>query len=388
MVLFPGFFFYHLLLGIGATRAFLGGYFTPVSLIFSLPLVFLYIRQFKARRYQLSLFELYFGIFLVFFSFIVGINALIGAEKSIVVGHIEGFLFMVNAYLLFRMIDFTQGPFRYLAGASLIGMSAVIFAFSTDGMFRMDTLGLAKDPAALSTYQGFARSYLVTFLCVIPYTRSRSLRLALYVIGAFSLYLNTARSEFVALLFCIPIIELYFSKNKLLFTIVVASIAWIIIINFDAIEAQLPNNRILELLDLSHSNSAILRRQMMAQAVQTVSNHPVMGDFASYAPGHYAHNIFSAWVDLGFFGFAYLVVLIIFPGVSLLVSGYFTSKAESEFILVFSFICATILLLIKSHNFTDMLIGACFGAYSRYRYKRRSRRRAMEPAPATKALPG
>jgi hypothetical protein len=37
-MLFPGFFFYHTLLGTGTTGAFLAGYFGPVSLFFAQPL--------------------------------------------------------------------------------------------------------------------------------------------------------------------------------------------------------------------------------------------------------------------------------------------------------------------------------------------------------------
>lgn len=368
MALFPGFFFYHFLLGMGLIRAFLGGYFTPVSLLIALPLVILYIRQIRSDFRRLLPCELYYGLFFVFFAAIVAANAANGANLVIVIAHLEGMLFMTNVFILFKMIDFTAQQFRYPAILCLIGMSAIIISFSAEGMFRMDALGLSKDPAALSTYQGLARSYLVTLLCVVNYTRSLTLRVVIYSVGAASLFLNTARSEFVAMLFVIPIIELYFTKKKVLFILILASLAGLVVMNADLIEAQLPNNRILELLDLSHSNSAILRHQMMAQAAQTVSAHPILGDYASYENGHYAHNIFSAWVDLGIIGFIYLAALMILPTASMIITGYFRTRDRGDFILAFATACATMLLLIKSHYFTDMLIGASIGAYSKYRY--------------------
>jgi hypothetical protein len=44
-LLFPGFFYYHTLLGTGTTGAFLGGYFSPISMVYMLPLFFVYYRR-------------------------------------------------------------------------------------------------------------------------------------------------------------------------------------------------------------------------------------------------------------------------------------------------------------------------------------------------------
>jgi hypothetical protein len=272
---------------------------------------------------------------------------------------------------MFKMIDFAQPEIRYPAMLCLLGMSAIIFVFSVDGMFRMDALGIAMDPGSLSTYQGFARSYLVTFLCVIAYTRGLPLRALLYAIGAGSLFLNTARSEFVALLFAIPIIEFYFARQKILFILVLAALAALVSMNFDLLLAQLPNNRILELLDLSQSTSAIARHRLGIHAMQTISAYPIFGDYASYAPGHYAHNILSAWVDLGMFGFVYLLAILLLPAISMLSTGYFSKHHCGDLVFGFTLSCVTMLLLVESHYFTDMLIGATLGVYSRYNYGRK-----------------
>ncbi|MET0857970.1 MAG: hypothetical protein ABWY27_14535 [Telluria sp.] len=386
MALFPGFFFYHFLLGTGKIGAFLGGYFSPVSLLFAPPLAFLYLRQIRRDRRWFSPSELYFGLFLAFFAAVVAVHAATGANRVIVDAHVLGILFMVNACIMFKLIDFAQPEFRYAAMLSLVGMSAVIFAFSVDGMFRMDALALAKDPDSLSTYQGFARSYLVTFLCVIAHTRRLPVRALWYLAGAASLYLNTARSEFVALLFAIPIIEFYFSRQKLLFILVLVLLATLVGVNFDSILAHLPSNRILELLDLSHSNSAILRDHMLADAKQTILASPIFGDYASYTPGHYAHNILSAWVDLGLFGFVFLLALLIWPAISMGVTGFFSTRNSGDFVLGFALVSVTMLLLFKSHYFSDMLIGAVIGAYSKYNYGRKYARQ-RQPVPHIAAPP-
>lgn len=369
--LFPGFFFYNFLLGTGRIPPFLAGYFAPVSVLFVLPLVVAYTTQLKRDRDRLSGSELHFGIFMIYFAALIAVNAASGANLLIVVGHMLGILFMVNALIMFKMIDFADRQFRYPAMACLLGMSAIVFIFPVDGSFRLDALGVAKNTDSLSTYQGMARSYLVTFLPIIAYTRSLPLRILLYAAGAATLFLNTARSEFVALLSAIPVIEFYFTKQKLLFILVLAALATLVSMNADQLLAQLPNNRILELLDLSQSTSATARHHMKIHALQTISNYPILGDYASYAPGHYAHNVLSAWVDLGAFGFTYLLGLLIFPVVLMLVTGYFSKRGCGDFVLAFALACVTLLLLMTSHFFSDMLIGATVGSFSKYYYRKK-----------------
>lgn len=383
LALFPGFFFYHFLLGTGQIHAFLGGYFAPVSLAFTFPIIVFYIRQLRQNRSRLLPNELYYGGFLAFICVVAIVNGANGKNPVIVIAHLLGALYMANTFIMFKMIDFAHPEVRYPSLLCLLGMSIIIFAYSVDGVFRMDAMGLALDPSALSTYQGLARSYLVNCLCVVAFTRSLPLRAFLYVVGAISLFLNTARSEFVALLFTIPFIEFYFARHKTVFAIVLALIASLITMNLDHLLSMMPDNRIMELLDLSHSTSAIARRHLAELAMRTISTYPIFGDYASYAPGHYAHNIMSAWVDLGMFGFIYLVALLAFPTVSMLIKGYFSREDSGDLILGFSMACATILLLIKSHFFTDMLIGGMLGAYSQYRLKGKySKGRVTEPGPS------
>ena len=371
LLLFPGFFFYHTLLGTGNMGAFLGGYFSPVSLLFVLPLCLLYGYQLKTDARCWSRVDLHFGIFLAYFTAVVAVNALAGANPAITANHVLSILFLVNIFIMFKTIDFAHAEFRRPAMLSLLAMSAIVFAYSVDGVFYLGALGIAKDADSLATYQGFSRSYLVTFMAVIAYTRRLPLRMLLYGLATASLFLNTARSEFAALLFVIPIIEFYHSKQKLFFILALVLIVSFIHMNLDDILSALPNNRILELLDLSQSTSANKRHHLSVYAMQTIAAYPLLGDYASYAPGYYSHNILSAWVDLGLFGFIYLLAIIIIPVVPMFVREYLAARNSGDFVLGFSLACITVLLLLTSHYFTDMLIGATLGSYSTYRYGRK-----------------
>jgi hypothetical protein len=371
LALFPGFFFYHTLLGTGMTGAFLGGYFSPVSIIFALPLSAILLKNYERTSRRVSTLEVYACIFLTYFIIIIIFNSIAGANKAIVANHLLCILFMINAFIIFTIIDFSSPIFRIISLVALLGMSGIAFSYSVNGVFYLGALGVAKDADSLATYQGFARSYLVTFLPLIAFTRSSLLRLPLYGMAVSTLFINTARSEFVALLFVIPIIEVYFSRHKIIFIISAMLICVWLNTHLSELLAALPDNRILELLDLSHSTSANKRHHLSVHALNTLTAHPLLGDYASYAPGYYAHNILSAWVDLGLFGFIYIIAILITPAVPMFFREYFSRRQNGNFILSFSLMCGTSLLLATSHYFTDMLIGATLGAYAHYQHGRK-----------------
>ncbi len=372
LALFPGFFFYHTLLGLGRIGAYLGGYFSPVSLMATPPLLFLYAYKVRHDRNQLTKADVFFNLYIAYFLCIVAVNAAAGASLQIVENHIICILFMVNLFVIFKFTDFSRRSFRAIAIASMIAMSAIVFSFSVDGAFYLAPLDMAKDPDSLSTYQGFARSYLLTFCVVAAFTRALSLRIFLYCLAAPTLFVNTARSEFVAMLAMIPILELYHAKRKLLITITFIAIFLIVYANLDELLSLLPSNRILELLDLSQSTSANKRHHLSVYAMHTIAQYPIFGDYASYPPGLYSHNILSAWVDTGLFGFIFVLAILVVPCTGMFIRGYFSHIKSGQFIIGFSIACITLLLLIESHYFTDMFIGAALGSFAKLRYERKN----------------
>jgi hypothetical protein len=370
-VLFPGFFYYHTLLGTGTTGAFLGGYFSPMSLLYALPLTLAYYKRLRRDPCRLSSIDMHYALFNAYFVAVVVVNAAAGASLAIVAHHLAGILFMVITFFLFALIDFGHRQFRLMALASLAAMSAIVFTFSANGVFFLGALGIAKDADSLATYQGFSRSYLMTILPVVAHTRSLPLRLVLYAGAAATLFVNTARSEFAGLLFAIPIVEFYYARHKTVFIGLAVLAVMVVSAHMDEIVAALPDNRVLELLDLSQSTSANKRHHLTLYAKQTIAAHPLLGDYASYTLGYYSHNVLSAWVDLGLFGFVYLLAITAVPAVPMFFKEYFAGRRRPEFIHGFALACVTVLLLISSHYFTDMLIGATLGAYAQYRYERK-----------------
>jgi hypothetical protein len=368
-LLFAGFFFYQTLLGLGLIRAYLGGYFAAVSLLMLPPLLLSYLRRLQRRHYQLHRVDAAFLAFLAYFSVVIACNAP-SANAAITGHHVLGVLYLFNLFVIFKTLDFHSRRFRLTLLASLAVMSAIVFAYSVDGAFYLAALGAARDPDSVATYQGFSRSYLVPLAVALACTPQRWLRWALYGIGLPTLYINTARSEFGALLFLIPLIEFHLARHKLAMLAVFLVLFALVKLNLDAILAAIPSNRTLELLNLSQSSSASMRHQLTLQALYTISLHPILGDYASYPGGLYAHNILSAWVDLGLFGFAALLALLLYPMFQMALHAYVLGRRDSRgaaFLLAWSLLGMTVLLLCMSHFFSDMLIGAALGAYARYR---------------------
>ncbi|MBP1204721.1 hypothetical protein JOD97_002763 [Duganella sp. 1411] len=369
LLLFAGFFAYQTLLGLGLIRAFLGGYFAAVSLLMFPVLLLSYLRRLHAQAFRLHGVDAAFLGFLAYFAAVILANAPFVSLASVGY-HLLGMVYMLNLFIIFKTLDFGSRRFQLTQLASLAAMSAVVFSYSVDGAFYLAMLGAALDPDSVATYQGFSRSYLMPMIVALACTRSRPLRWALYALGLPTLYINTARSEFGALLFLIPLIEFHASRHRMIMLAALLLVFMLIKFNLDAIIAAVPSNRTLELLDPSHSSSVSARHHLTVLALRTIDLHPVLGDYASYPPGYYAHNILSAWVDLGLFGFLGLLLLLIYPLVQMGVHGYLVGgrgSRDQRFVLAWSMLATTLLLLGLSHNFCDMLVGAALGAYARYR---------------------
>lgn len=370
-LLFPGFFFYQTLIGIGAINAFLGGYFSIISLLSIPPLAFIYITEAKRDRKFFCITDFYYIIFITYISFIVAINFTAGADYKIARDYLLSIIFSINIFIILKMIDLNDSGLKIISTLSLAIMSAIVFYFSADGLFYLADLGVAKNPESVASYQGFARSYLLTFVVAISLTKPFAVRILMYFVAIPALFINGARSEFVALLFIIPIIEICNSEKKLRTAIIFSLLLIFMKLIFDYIIIILPRNRILQIFDLSQSNSANLRHDYTMQALQTIYTDPIFGGFGDYIYGEYAHNILATWVDFGLFGFFFALVILIWPALRLGFLDLFLRIKSSYFVLASSLIFMSVLLVFTSKNFEGMYVGAALGAYANFRYRRK-----------------
>ena len=385
LLLFPGFFFYQTLLGLGLIRAYLGGYFSIVALVLAVPLAYLYFRALKRHQNFVTKFDLVHVLFIVYVLLVLVINFAAGANAIIVQRYVQAVIFCIEMYIIFRLIDFNDKTFVVLATLCLVLMSGITIHFSIDGFFYLQALNDAKDPASLATYQGFARSYIYTFLIVIAVTKFVGARLFLYALAITTLFLNGARTEFSAVLVLIPILEFYHTRHKLYLALPIVFLIIQFAANVGAIAKLLPDNRILQLLDLSHSSSAVARDHLTSNAWRTIAHNPFFGDFASYSDGHYAHNMLAAWVDFGLVGFLAFSAILGCAAFRLFTDGFFLKARSNEFVLACSFVCVTILWALAAKSVPDMSVGAALGAFARYRYGRRHAQGGPRPGQVANA---
>jgi hypothetical protein len=371
LLLFPGFFFYQTLIGMGVMGAFLGGYFSVVSIGLFPPLAYMAYTRIRTSDDRVVPTDLHYGFFLLYFFAIVATNAAFGADSMIVKTHLLSILYFINIYLIFRHTDFSEHRAIAATLASLLLMSATIFFFSREGTFQPGQFGDPTDPDSVATYQGLARSYVLTFVTVICFTRMLTVRLVLYAIAVAALFLNGARSELVAALFLLPMIELYRAKHWLPFLYLVLLAFGLASIDPKILANHFPESRVWELFDLSRSSSANARHELTEHALRTIAENPVLGAYASYPPGGYSHNILSAWVDLGLFGFVYMLFMLVRAALRLCSRGWRARPRSGQFLLAWSLICISLLLLVTAKTFDDMFSGAAMGAYANYRSRNR-----------------
>jgi len=374
LALFPGFFFYHTALGLGVIGPALGGYFSRVCLVFLPFLVFGCLARAGRDRHFFTWADIAFFLFLSYFFFVIGFNYANGADGGLVQDHLYIILQFVTVFLIFRLADFGAPRFQLALFISMLAMACLIFFVSGDGSAYIDEEAGADTGGAASTYQGFARSYFLTCLAVLAMTTSGLMRLLIYLVSVPALFINGARSELIALFAVICLAEAAYARRNplgLLTAIVLAGI--LLLPNTEQVMHALPDSRVLELLDLSRSTSWAGRTYYFEHALKTIGENPILGSYGSYLQiggrGAYAHNIFSAWVDLGLAGFFYLLCMLLVPAYKLTACVFFRRAHErsGELVLAFCLLFATLLLLFTSKTYGEMLIAASVGSYAHYR---------------------
>ncbi|MDF3863994.1 hypothetical protein P3W53_05965, partial [Pseudomonas denitrificans (nom. rej.)] len=156
-------------------------------------------------------------------------------------------------------------------------------------------------------YQAVALAYIVVALAALPPARVL-VRYAGYALSIIALYLIGARSEFVAFALIAGTIEFCMAKRKAQFVALGIVGILVLLLLAHTMLGALPGSRILGLSDVSEDASAIARAALTNNAWLSITKAPFMGDYGSYLPGNYAHNILSAWVDMGLIGIVTLVL--------------------------------------------------------------------------------
>lgn len=192
---------------------------------------------------------------------------------------------------------------------------AIIGTISVLLFTRIDTgANGSNDPSDLADYQQVATYYVILLYVGSVLIKGLMPRVTLYLIGSIALFLNGARTEMVGWLFAIMVIEVFRSRKLAGFGLVIALLLFALVAGAGPVLAQyFPDNRIVLLLENTvYDQSYLERKYILDQAIITIENYPIFGNYGQYEPGRYAHNVLSVWQNFGLLPFLFFVGTLLF----------------------------------------------------------------------------
>jgi hypothetical protein len=333
LILYPLFFFYNAAIAFGYISPALGGLYGPYSLmvtslyaIMLLPLA----RDIRSPAIWINkLFIIFIGwiLFWTFLNYAFNTDHYVDAAST----NLMGFLIqLITNFLIGYYLTLSASNAKWFTSVVFVlWLCMFVFVLKT---FDVETLsvhgalywgedkGLA-DPESFASYQGFARSSLLTSFILVAMTKHFVRRLLIEAISVITLFLLSARSEIVGFLSAVALFEILISvkrPSRFAGLAVFGFFMTISIVYFsDSTMPDLSGSRITLLEDLDRDNSWQLRRQFSHRAFEQIMDNPLFGKFGGEyyeglgQEGTYAHNILSAWVSLGLPGFSLYLSLLV-----------------------------------------------------------------------------
>ena len=348
----------------GLISADFGGFFTAACIL-SVPLLVMATRHNPRPRVKLNsvIVPLFF-----FFNIAVIVSALIGIStgksEEITNPHLAFSFKFIVLYYVARMICVNDRKFQRITIFALLAI--VFFTLYTASAERILEANIARqvNEDFQIDYQGMAYAYVVLAMFGLV-SAGRPWRIVLYSLSLPILFIVGARSEFVAFLLIALTFEFCKSRSRPKFALMAIAAVLLVTLAYSALDNSMQDNRIFGLLDIQNDESAIERRSLTSEAISTISQNPILGNYASYLPGNYAHNILSAWVDLGILGFIALLIIVLGPVIYLL-RRFSIDGRDPTFIICLAAALATLLLILLAKNYNYQFIPVSVGLYARY----------------------
>lgn len=367
IALFPGFFVYNAGVAGGAIPAVLGGWFGPMTLLLGVPLMLSFFLLHVCRG-KLIFIDVMFLLFLLYTVSWASLHFVLGARaqtsKEFYLYNLGTIVQWVVLYIALRNVELRS---KWL-GVILLFSLACFLGIATggaEGQFY-DTATIAGSSATeVSGYQGLARSTAVTAMLLLAIYRGFPAVLVM-IIAVPTLFLLGARSEFVG--FLVVALFHFAIREGLSRTTLIWAPLGIGAIAYVAMGAHVfeGGSRILQLLDIQEATSYQARDELMRQALITISEHPVLGGYASQfsygGMGDYSHNALSAWVTYGLIGFLGFVALLAYALAQAfrLVRRAGSAHPQIALALALSIYAATLAATSKSIN--DPIFALAWGA--------------------------
>jgi hypothetical protein len=311
LLLLPGFFLYHTAIARGLIPAFLGGLSGTVGAALAPILLALYLWT----NPLISRVGLLFWVIMGLTGVVTVGHFLVGRfadDSEVFLWASVAAALSITLFVIGNKLPLESQTFLNLCLAGLALMVATSFLFSEDSAFyTVRTSGLAE-AEDVSTHQGFAHSIAVVSIVLIAgYSPNWLVQLAILSAALAGVFLSGARTELILLL--ISSVLMFVSQgiarrqfiNRVILSSLLIATAFFAFISLE----EVASNRMLGLLDLGEDQSVRMRSVLNAEAWETIKANPFFGDYMVYAQGvaggvgSYAHNLLSAWVNLGLVGF-------------------------------------------------------------------------------------
>jgi hypothetical protein len=370
--IFPTYIVYQILVQKAIIRPYFGGYFT-VGIALGLPLLLIAAYVSAHGRVRADLVEWLFLLFMVLFGLSVAQGIFLQVAPDIVQPNAIAWITFIVLYLLGALFPWGNLGATCWTQVIFFGIQPLILLNSTGGQLIGGGY-IAPEIGMELNYQAVAMAYIVIALAAIPPARVL-VRYAAYAFAIASLYLIGARSEFVAFAIMCAVIEFCMAKRKVLTVALGVAGLIALLLLAHAMFGTLPGSRILGLTDISEDPSVIARAALTTNAWLSIADAPILGAYGSYPAGNYAHNILSAWVDMGYAGIVTLVLLLVFAGASLILT-YHHMVRTPVFLVTAALLSANLVLLLVAKHYTYQLLPIAIGAYSNLRRQHMSGQQA------------
>ena len=359
--------FYQLAVSVLSIYPFMGGGFT-VLLLFSLPFLLYSANKQKGHFRLLSNGDFWAAVLFIFLVLVhIGVGVAYDKNQTILETH---YAFIVKFFVLFLLglvVNIGHKRVVFISVASMIFCLLVLVAVPYELSTTYVEIDGLDDLVQLN-YQAVAGVVLIFFLSGSSIYRSH-LRSAVYLCGLVVLYKLGARFELVCALIIAIVVESFRLSTYVKFIVFMFFLFLLLLLlpmHFLGWgDFEVGQNRVFGLFNLSDDPSALKRIDLTSDAISSILSSPFLGDYASYEPGMFSHNILSAWVDFGFLGFLLLSYLIINPFRRMIVWRRLR-QTDPAYVIVFSLSLILVISVLVAKDYTYFMIPLFMGVYFRY----------------------
>jgi hypothetical protein len=370
IIVFPGFIIYQTAVQLAMIPPALGGYYTA-SIGFALfILIYPYLDKWPIKQsLWIVVWRKHIRLDILFWMYVclMLMATLLGITREVdsaITDPLLAYIFkFIGLYVLASLTPWENLKFLKLVQLIHILICILLITNASEGAY-LANLVLLDDREQDLDYHGLALAFSVISLTAGHWTASIPWRWIQWQLSLTGLFLIGARSEFVGT--CIAILVIEFSRRKKFAEcMALALIPICVVAAFYLLAYTMENeSRVFGLLNLAIDESSTIRKELSLDAWATIIKNPISGAFASYEPGHYAHNILSAWVDLGLIGFIVLCLLVTLP-ISSILFGRKSAASSTYRHLVLGCLMMCITMLIFAKTYFYQMIPIVLGMYAR-----------------------